>query len=106
MHKTYPVLKSGSVKFLKEGHNLLSYGRFSEEERIAVVINNNNENIAVDIPVWETGMSRNREHMMKRVLDTNAIGFSTEEKEYPVQAGFLKLELSPLEAVVLYAGKK
>lgn len=103
MHKNYPILKTGSLKFLMGEFNLISYGRFSEKERIVVVINNNNENINAEIPVWETGMSRTTDCSMKRVLDSNAIGFSTEQKEYPVRAGILSMELSPLEAVVLYS---
>ena len=103
MHKKYPVIKTGSLKFLKGEHNLISYGRFSDEERIVVIVNNNNGNVTTEIPVWETGSSRTRECTMKRVLSSNAIGYTTEEKEYQVSAGFLNIELTPLEAVVLYS---
>ena len=54
---------------LKEDYNLISFGRFNENEQVVVVINNNNEN-----------------------------------KEYPVVAGYLELEMSPLEAIVLCRG--
>lgn len=43
---------------LKEDYNLISFGRFNENEQVVVVINNNNENKKVEIPVWETGISR------------------------------------------------
>lgn len=103
MHKEYQVIKTGSVKFLKGEYNLISYGRFADEERLVVIVNNNNGNITTEIPVWETGISRTRECNMKRVLSSNAIGYTTEEKEYEVSGGFLTIELSPLEALVLYS---
>ena len=40
---------------------------------------------------------------MTQILDSNAVGFSVEKKIHPVEAGVLTMELSPLEAVVLYS---
>ena len=104
MHKELPVLKYGSVKILKEDYNLLSFGRFNEKEQVVVVINNNNENKKVEIPVWETGIIRSVDTTMTRILDSNAIAYDMEQKEYPVVAGYLELEMSPLEAIVLCRG--
>lgn len=103
LHKSYALLKHASVKYLKTGYNLLAYGRFTEKERIVVVISNSNEPVTADIPVWETGMSRTKEMIMTRILDTNAIGYTDVTQEYVVSAGFLTLDLSPLEAIVLYS---
>ena len=89
---------------LKEDYNLISFGRFNENEQVVVVINNNNENKKVEIPVWETGISRNVDTTMTRILDSNAIAYDMEQKEYPVVAGYLELEMSPLEAIVLCRG--
>ena len=41
---------------------------------------------------------------MTRILDSNAIAYDMEQKEYPVVAGYLELEMSPLEAIVLCRG--
>lgn len=106
IHKQYDIVRTGSIKFLKGEYNLLAYGRFSDTERLIVVINNRNENISVDIPVWETGMSRIKDEKMIRILDSNAIEFTIEEKEYNVRAGILTLEMSPLEAIILYSRDK
>ena len=103
LHKKYPVLKTGSVKFLLNDYNLIAYGRFSRDEKIVVAVNNNNENVTVDIPVWELGLSRTKEFPMKQVMETNAVGFTDVEKEYTISGGYLNVELSPLEAIVLYA---
>ena len=64
----------------------------------------NNENKKVEIPVWETGISRTPDTTMTRILDSNAIAYDMEQKEYPVVAGYLELEMSPLEAIVLCRG--
>lgn len=104
MHRELPVLKYGSVKMLKEDYNLISFGRFNENEQVVVVINNNNENKKVEIPVWETGISRSVDTTMTRILDSNAIAYDMEQKEYPVVVGYLELEMSPLEAIVLCRG--
>lgn len=103
MHKAYPMLKTGSVKFLKGAYNLIAYGRFTDDERIVVIVNNNNGNVNVDIPVWEIGISRTQDSVMTKVLSSNAIGYETVEKEFLVHGGFLSMELTPLEAVVLYS---
>lgn len=103
LHKKYPVLKTGSVKFLLNDYNLIAYGRFSRDEKIVVALNNNNENVTVDIPVWELGLSRTKEFPMKQVMETNAVGFTDAEKEYTISGGYLNVELSPLGAIVLYA---
>ena len=104
MHRELPVLKYGSLKMLKEDYNLISFGRFNENEQVVVVINNNNENKKVEIPVWETGISRTIDTTMTRILDSNAIAYDMEQKEYQVVAGYLELEMSPLEAIVLCRG--
>lgn len=106
LHRRYDVLKTGSVKFLLEEYNLIAYGRFSNDEQMVVVINNNNQNVTVDIPVWETGISRTKDSVMRRVMATNAIGYTEEEKEYPIAGGYLTMDLSPLEAIVLCMDKE
>ena len=106
LHRRYDVLKTGSVKFLLEEYNLIAYGRFSNDEQMVVVINNNNQNVTVDIPVWETGISRTKDSVMRRVMATNAIGYTEEEKEYPIAGGYITMDLSPLEAIVLCMDKE
>ena len=58
VHRRFPVLAMGSLKFLYHDYNVLSYGRFNQEEQVIVVINNRNERVHVEIPVWLTGINR------------------------------------------------
>lgn len=102
IHRKYPVFIYGSCKFLHQDYNIISYGRFDNKEQVVVVINNRAEQVKVDIPVWQTGIARTEDTVMQEVFSSNAIGFSTMQKEREVKAGFLKLELFPLSAVVLH----
>ena len=84
-------------------YNMIAYGRFSDTERIVVIINNNNSHTKVEIPVWETGMPRTKDTCMTRILQTSAVEYTEERKILPVVGGFVNMEMLPLEAVVLYS---
>lgn len=102
IHKKYPVLTGGSLKFLYQDYNVLSYARFDKSEQIVVVVNNRAEQVYVEIPVWEAGIPRTEDTSIEEVFSTNAIGFSTMVRKREVKAGVLALELFPLSAVVFY----
>ena len=59
MHRRYPVLSHGSMKFLYKHYNCLAYGRFSQKEQVIVVFNNNGDGEReMKIPVWEIGVQK------------------------------------------------
>ena len=102
VHRRFPVLAMGSLKFLYHDYNVLSYGRFNQEEQVIVVINNRNERVHVEIPVWLTGINRSSVVKLTQVFATDAVGFSSEEKEIEAPAGILEMDLLPLSGVVLH----
>ena len=102
VHRRFPVLAMGSLKFLYHDYNVLSYGRFNQEEQVIVVINNRNERVHVEIPVWLTGINRSSVAKLTQVFATDAVGFSSEEKEIEAPAGILEMDLLPLSGVVLH----
>ena len=102
VHRRFPVLAMGSLKFLYHDYNVLSYGRFNQEEQVIVIINNRNERVHVEIPVWLTGINRSSVAKLTQVFATDAVGFSSEEKEIEVPAGILEMDLLPLSGVVLH----
>ena len=102
VHRRFPVLAMGSLKFLHHDYNVLSYGRFNQEEQVIVVINNRNERVHVEIPVWLTGINRSSVAKLTQVFATDAVGFSSEEKEIEAPAGILEMDLLPLSGVVLH----
>ena len=99
VHKAYPVLSHGSLKFLYHDYNCLVYGRFSEEEQVIVVFNNNDEQRSMRIPVWEVGVRNNE--ILRRVLYTDAAGYSEDPVIYRVTSGDIGITLPATAAVVL-----
>lgn len=99
LRRTYPELRTGSLKCLGKDYNYLAYGRFKKESQTIVLINNNGHEITKDVRVWETGVPK--EAVINRVFESRAEGFNTEKKEIPVIAGKISLKLPPFSATVL-----
>lgn len=104
IHKQYAVFVSGSIKFLVQQYQGISYGRFSRTERAVVAVNNSQEIMRMEIPVWQVGVSRFRDVPMERVFITYSEGYSMERVQVVAKGGYLDLELPPLSAIVLYHG--
>ena len=102
LHKQYRVFAEGSIKDLGSGYHSVVYGRFSDEEQIVVAVNSDLSPIALEIPVWETGVPRICNDEMTEILMTWEEGWSDEPVRHEVTAGILTLDLKPHEAVVLW----
>lgn len=99
IRKENPVLTHGSTRFLELDYQFLSYGRFSEQEQMVVVVNNGKEEKEVNIPVWEAGVPR--EAFMERVMLTLENGFSLGREVYHVKKGILYLKVPPICSMIL-----
>ena len=53
IHKKYPVLSHGSLKFLYGEHNVIAYGRFDMKERVIVAFHNGQGDKTFMLPVWQ-----------------------------------------------------
>lgn len=58
MRRRVKCLKMGSVKALDSGNGYIAYGRFDSRDCAVVVINNNDNEITISVPVWEIGVER------------------------------------------------
>lgn len=85
LHRRYPVLTHGSLRFLHSSHNCLVYARFSRESQIIVFFNNDVQEMELCTSVWEAGVSN--EQLLRQIFATDAQGFSEEELIYPVHSG-------------------
>ncbi|MBQ1310382.1 MAG: glycoside hydrolase family 13 protein [Blautia sp.] len=103
IHKKYPVIKKGSLVFLWNDYQGLSYGRFTEKERIIVILNNRDEAREIEVNVWKTGISRNQDSMLKRILLSGKEGFTEEEAWYATKAGILTVFMPEYGAIVLHS---
>ena len=99
IHKDNPVLTYGSTCFLSLEYQLLSYGRFDEENQIVVVVNNSREEREVNIPVWKASVPPFC--TMERLMLTLENGFSTNDAVYGVRNGILYLKLPPVCSMIL-----
>ena len=99
IHKKYPVLSHGSLKFLHGEHNVISYGRFDEKERVIVAFHNGEGEKTFMLPVWQVGVCS--ENTLRRVMLTGSWGYTTEPEEYFAEGGELTLTLPAASAVVL-----
>ena len=102
LHKKYEVLKSGSLLFLQNGYQTLSYGRFSFDEQVIVSVNNDEKENEVEIPVWNVGISRFYNEDLRQLVMTTREGFTVEPITCTAIAGVLRLKLPAYSAVVLY----
>lgn len=93
IHRDYEAFRTGSIMFLKGSYQFICYGRFDERDKIIIAINNGDENMEVDIPVWQMGVTR--EYRLARLIQTTAQGFSTETRIYPVENGNIHLNCPP-----------
>ena len=107
IHKEHQALKTGSLHILngylkvsgEDEYNILAYGRFEGNDRIAVIINNRSELAEVTVPVWMLevpGKCR-----MKKLLYSYQDGYSVDEEEYLVENGEVVANMGAYSALVL-----
>jgi len=102
IRKKHAFLKDGSLEFLWNDYQGLSYGRFSHEEQMVVVLNNLDKERKVKLSVWKTGISCLGEVPMKRILLSHKYGFTEEEAEYAVHGGVLTVHMLPYSVFIFY----
>ena len=98
LRKEYSVLKTGSVEYLHNEYGVLSYGRWDNEQKVAVIINNNWQERVINVPVWKMDMLSGS---IDLVLYTNEGGYSTEKQPLQINNGYVSLYIGPHSAVVL-----
>lgn len=99
IHKTYDVLKTGSLKFLSNQYGFICYGRFNLKDKIVVAINNNRWELTVTIPVWEIGVISTEK--MVRILKSNENGHDVSEESYLVDNGKINITMEPVSGIIL-----
>ena len=101
MHKEYEALRSGSLLSLHGSEGVLAHARFTPDQRIVVIFNNNEEEKELSINVWQAGVRSGQE--MTRVFMTDTEGYSVRRETVTVQSGMIRLTMGPLSSAV-YVG--
>lgn len=99
LRKENESLRFGSLKQLFGEYGIVGYGRFTEQNKCVVLINNNEESKEILIPVWQIGVRE--KGRMKTLLVTEEQGYYTKSEAYFVEHGHIRLVLSPKSGVLL-----
>lgn len=103
LHKTYSVFSKGSIKFLTAKYNVIAYGRFGEEGWAVVILNNNEHNEIVDVPVWQIEAVEGE--ICERVFFTNDVGYDTEKISHIIRNGMLTVNMPAISSAVFIKKK-
>jgi alpha-glucosidase len=98
IHKSSEALMHGSLHFLHGENKVLAFGRFTQDEAVAVVLNNDYVEKEVRLKVRQIGVPNNR--MMKRIMLTTEEGYDIDEKNYMVQNNVLTVVVPKVSASV------
>ena len=99
IHKEHEALRTGAVVMLHCEKNILSYGRFTEEEQIIVILNNRSELAEVTVPVWKAEVPVKTN--MRRLMYSYKDGYTTEYERYLVRDGELVVNMGAYSALVV-----
>lgn len=99
IHKKSRALRIGSLKLLHGEYGIISYGRFTKEEKYIIAINNLEEEKEIAIPVWQIGML-NGECMEQCMLSMEKM-YTTEPITYSVCSKDLLIKMPPISGIVL-----
>ena len=99
IHKESEALRYGSLEILGGRNGILAYGRFTEKDKILVVVNNSNEAVEIKAPVWRLDVPRNC--VMTQLLYTYENSYSTKDGRYLVENGEVTLKMSRSSAIIL-----
>lgn len=103
LHKVSPAIRYGAFMFLKCEKNLVSYARFTRDERVIVVVHTGNDRVETDIPVWMAEVPK--ECMIETCMTTYPKGYSIMPVKMQVTRGMLHLDMPGDYAVVLRHGR-
>lgn len=99
IHKENPALMKGSYVPLVIGNQYLAYGRFKGKNRLAVIVNNSEEEATLYVPVWKIGVEENAR--MEALMSTTETGYSCKGEEYIVNARTVQVVLGAFSTLVL-----
>ena len=99
IHKSYVSLRTGSLLMLVEEPGVLAFARMNETETVITVINNNDEDRMVTIPVWRAGIANSMS--LVRLIHSYRDGFGVDTEILISRDGCVTLTVSATGGVVL-----
>ena len=99
IHKRNQALRTGSLKFLGYGYGTLMYGRFLEDNRLVIAVNNQETDVELDIPVWEIGIEDHTR--MCRLMSTSQERYNVGAVIYEVENGVIHVKVHAYGAIIV-----
>lgn len=90
IHKSYRAFSYGSLDYLYMSYGIMCYGRWNDDEKIIVVINNNDTPQEVIVPVWRVEASNDA--VFNRILQSGEGSWDTKIEPYVVKDGCIKVK--------------
>lgn len=98
IHKSYEALMKGSVLFLHGAHKIICYGRFTNDERIVVILNTNYEDVELKLHVRRIGILNHS--VIRRILLSNEEGYTLDTQDYMVEHNVLTITAPKMSAMI------
>jgi len=99
IHKHNTALQTGSLKFLGYDYGILMYGRFNENNRLAIAVNNRDKEVNLQIPVWQIGIGDGM--TMRRLMLTSQEGHNMGGMNYTVTNGMINVKVPAYGSIIL-----
>ncbi len=99
IHKECEALMKGSVMFLHGGYKVVSYGRFTNNQVVVVIMNNDYEAHELNLHVRRLGVLDGG--YMKRIMITSEEGYSLEEEIHQVKNNVLSISIPQISSMIL-----
>ena len=93
IHRSYPALKTGSVKLIYLAQDVIAFGRFDGRDILLVAVNRGETERCVELPVWELGLPENSP--MVSLFETGRDGYSAAAEFMQTEKGMLAVTLPP-----------
>lgn len=104
IHKKYRCFAFGSLDYLYMSYGIMCYGRWTEEEKVIVVLNNNEFVKDVIVPVWRVEAEKNVK--LEVILESGNNKWSTDSYFYNVINGCAKVRCEKFGSLILVVRKK
>lgn len=99
IHKSSKALKLGSLEYLYTNYGIISFGRWYEDEKIVVILNNNSVEQVLTIPVWKINIPLNGN--LRQLIGTDVNTYYCQPDEFKVKDGQLIIKVPPYSSIIL-----
>lgn len=91
IHKSSKAFATGSLDYLYMDYGIICYGRWNKKDKFAVILNNNEVEKEIIVPVWR--MEAYEGTVMKEIVKSDNSSWNCGENNYTVKEGCIKVKV-------------